>query len=546
MSIIGYGALFDRLILRNSNNLNFGLLGFLGLFFISSISYFTHLFFPHNYLHNSILTLLGFIFFIYFFINEKIKVKKESLIIFFLLIIGIFIAKSHDDFPYYHLPNALHFAENKLEFGLGNLNHGFKHHSSIFYLYSVFNLPLIQHYIFNVLNFFFLIFAVNFLYETIDEDIKNYKFDNNCLLKIIFLILFVSVFNRIAEYGTDITGQLLVGVLICIIIDLATKLNSSKNFLNNILLVFTLFVYLITIKTYFIIYLILPIILVFFFRNKILIIKEFFISKLFIFLFSVGILFVILNISSTGCLVYPVVKLCFPEIFYWGLKLETINYLSSWYEVWSKAGAGPDFRENDPLVYIQGINWVENWIDKYFFTKVSDFLLAIFLGLLIVYFVFKKNFQLVKNKFNKNLISIFFGLVFLLLIWFFKFPSLRYGGHILIISIIIIPFSLFFNFVNYKQIEIRKKFTILFSIAVLIFISKNILRIHKEFNYSAVDYFKSFPIYFTDKVDYQIEFIDNEKIYKVDGMCWATPSPCFRNINKRIERKYNYRIYLNK
>ena len=150
MSIIGYGALFDRLILRNSNNLNFGLLGFLGLFFISSISYFTHLFFPHNYLHNSILTLLGFLFFIYFFINEKIKVKKESLIIFFLLIIGIFIAKSHDDFPYYHLPNALHFAENKLEFGLGNLNHGFKHHSSIFYLYSVFNLPLIQHYIFKI------------------------------------------------------------------------------------------------------------------------------------------------------------------------------------------------------------------------------------------------------------------------------------------------------------------------------------------------------------------------------------------------------------
>jgi len=227
------------------------------------------------------------------------------------------------------------------------------------------------------------------------------------------------------------------------------------------------------------------------------------------------------------------------------LKLETINYFSSWYEVWSKAGAGPDFRENDPLVYIQGINWVENWIDKYFFTKVSDFLFSIFLGLSIVYFVFKKDFQLVKNKLNKNLILIFFGLVFLLLIWFFKFPSLRYGGHILIISIIIIPFSLFFNFVNYKQIDIRKKFTILFSIAVLIFISKNVLRIYKEFNYSAVDYFKSFPIYFTDKVDYQIKFIDNEKIYKVDGMCWAIPSPCLRNINQRIERKYNYRIYLN-
>ena len=53
----------------------------------------------------------------------------------FLLIIGVFLAKSHDDFGYYHLPNALHFSQNKIEFGLGNLNHGFKHHSSIFYLY---------------------------------------------------------------------------------------------------------------------------------------------------------------------------------------------------------------------------------------------------------------------------------------------------------------------------------------------------------------------------------------------------------------------------
>ena len=58
--------------------------------------------------------------------------------------------------------------------------------------------------------------------------------------------------------------------------------------------------------------------------------------------------------------------------------------MSSWYEIWSKAGAGPDFREQDPLVYIQKFNWIENWINRYFFTKVTDFLISIFIGYILI------------------------------------------------------------------------------------------------------------------------------------------------------------------
>ena len=57
-----------------------------------------------------------------------------------------------------------------------------------------------------------------------------------------------------------------------------------------------------------------------------------------------------------------------------------------------KAGAGPNFRVDNPESYIQGFNWVSNWIDKYFFNKVLDFLAGISFLILIVYItLFKKS-----------------------------------------------------------------------------------------------------------------------------------------------------------
>ena len=59
-----------------------------------------------------------------------------------------------------------------------------------------------------------------------------------------------------------------------------------------------------------------------------------------------------------------------------------------------KSRAGPNFRVEDPLIYIQKLNWLNNWIDKYFFTKVSDFLFAVFMCILIVSVIFRENIKL--------------------------------------------------------------------------------------------------------------------------------------------------------
>ena len=71
-----------------------------------------------------------------------------------------------------------------------------------------------------------------------------------------------------------------------------------------------------------------------------------------------------------------------------------------WYEQWSKAGASPNFRVDNPELYVSGFNWVKNWIDIYFFNKVSDNILVIITISLVVFF-----FLFIKQK-NKALMFI--------------------------------------------------------------------------------------------------------------------------------------------
>ena len=59
---------------KNKECLNLGLLGFTGFFLLSSISYFTHLFFPHNFTHNLIILFLGILS---LFIKENNKNNIE-------------------------------------------------------------------------------------------------------------------------------------------------------------------------------------------------------------------------------------------------------------------------------------------------------------------------------------------------------------------------------------------------------------------------------------------------------------------------------------
>ena len=89
-----------------------------------------------------------------------------------------------------------------------------------------------------------------------------------------------------------------------------------------------------------------------------------------------GIFVLHVNFANTGCLIYPIKKLCFSK-FSWAMSEHEINRMSKHFEVWSKAGHTPNSRVENPEEYIKGINWVGGWFKNYFFNKVSDTLLGI-------------------------------------------------------------------------------------------------------------------------------------------------------------------------
>ena len=113
ISVVGYGLIFQS-ILKNYLYLEFeyNLLG--SLFFLIFLSFFTHFFFSHGYIHNLIILLTGFLSFIFFFFREKKIFKKYFiyiLLIFLLLIISFLTAKTHDYFPYYHFPYTYYLTQ---------------------------------------------------------------------------------------------------------------------------------------------------------------------------------------------------------------------------------------------------------------------------------------------------------------------------------------------------------------------------------------------------------------------------------------------------
>ena len=121
--------------------------------------------------------------------------------------------KTHDDFFYYHFPYTVSLIEFKKIFGLGNLEHGFRTPSSIFYLNSLFYLPILEKSLINSGAIFFLIFSNIFLIQKIFNRLKNKKHDFILVLSLLSLIFINTIFYRLAEHGTDRSALILIFIL---------------------------------------------------------------------------------------------------------------------------------------------------------------------------------------------------------------------------------------------------------------------------------------------------------------------------------------------
>ena len=158
--------------------------------------------------------------------------------------------------------------------------------------------------------------------------------------------------------------------------------------------------------------------------------------------------------------------------------------MNNHYELWSKGGLTPTSRVSNPDEYIQGLYWVKNWIDIYFFNKVSDFILGLILTIVIVVFFFKRQFFRKEiKKINKYVYLIYLIIMILGVEWFYNHPALRYGGYCIIALLLFIPICLKLDANNIDYKNYNKSITILLIIIILVFNIRNFNRIVKEMNF---------------------------------------------------------------
>ena len=528
-SVLGYGLFLLRIVEKKKEITNFGYVGLIGIFFLIFYSYVSNIFIAHSELHNIIFLIIGLIFFLLTLKKKYLLLKKELIFtftIFIFLFISSLIFKNHDDFPYYHFPYTYYLTQQSLFIGIGQFNHGFRTPSSIFYLNSLLYLPIVKYYLFNFSSIYILGFAnIILLKKThsffISLNIKD-KFKQNInYINFLSLFLFVFInifFYRIGEHGTDRSAQILIFLLIVIILEFFYYQKIKK---LDLLFIYILLGLIISLKSFYILYLIilLPLFIFVFEKYKNLILTfEYFIKNKFFVLFTILLIFIIgTYFINTGCLIYPISFTCF-ENFSWALPINEVQRMNNWYELWSKAGANPNFRVVGPDEYILKFNWVGNWIDSYFFNKVSDFILGVIFVIIVFLILFVKKSDYKKKQISKYALFTYFILILLAFEWFYNHPALRYGGYCLISLILFIPTSFYLSSFTRDIKKFTNSVTILILLTSIIFLGRNINRINKE-----AELYKYMPI--------------NKTFFKVDNHYFRIQNQMEKTLNNENKVK---------
>ena len=248
------------------------------------------------------------------------------------------------------------------------------------------------------------------------------------------------------------------------------------------------------------------------------------------------------NFFNTGCFVYPVSVSCLPN-FSWSFDVQLVNQMNDWYEQWSKAGAGPNFRVDNPQEYIKFFNWVPNWIDVYFFNKVSDFVLGVLFTVLVVFFIFNSKTQ---NKIEfRNVFLIYLIMMTLFFEWFYNHPALRYGGYCIISSLIFLPIAkILEKRVSLKNKNLNIKFKVLLILGFIIFFGRNLDRIYNEkevYGYNPLVQ----PYYSFNNQFFSIQNKFEKLIKNYENCAKDTNNKCSKDLEPKVIKSFGKYIFIN-
>ncbi len=465
-----------------------------------------------------------------FFLNIKLKKKLLIYLLIFLVLIPIYISqKYHEDFGYYHLPYIINLINEKIIFGLANVNRAFVHNSiwiniqSIFYFKDNFNYVSIPTFLIYSL---FIIYSIERIVIKKESNISGYFL----IVSIFYLIL---KFTRISEFGNDIPSIIFSILSIYNFLRFNEEKEigvKKKKFYNNF--AFTLFAILIKFSS-------IPIILLtlhLFFKNYKILIQDIFRFH-YIFIYLICLSFFLQQFIYTGCLVFPSKLSCFDVSWFNEYFLSAKDRL----ELVNKSYFGAAKEILSEKEYLRNFTWIPFWF-KRSYPGILEHLLTMSLPLILFLLFLKKKTQ-VSQKFNDLKYFIFFT-IFGFLFWLNFSPVYRFGIIYFLSLIFLITF-----FIYEKKIFSEKIFVIFLSLFLFFNFSKNINRVNKE-----------------DQIFFGIKKIDNNYILnpknninmistfqpdinanaaKGNGwqgrLCWDIKFICTKN-KISIQKRYNYYI----
>ena len=526
LSIVGLGQLINT----NKNNEfinNF----FFGLIVLSFLITLIHFFVKISLIVTILILISGLLIISKNFLTNKIKLNDDYILylIIFLILIPLYISqKYHEDFGYYHLPYVINVINEKIIFGLANINNAFVHNSlwlnilPFFYIEDNYNLIMTPTFLIYIM---FIIFSVRQIIERQDQKISSFFLT----VATFYLIL---KFTRLSEFGNDIPSMIFSSLAVYYFFRFLEEIDLKKKkdyFFKN--LSFSLFAILIKFSS-------IPVVVLtiyLFFKNYKFLIKEIFHFN-FIIIYILCIMFFAQQFIYTGCFIFPSNLSCFDVSWF------DQNFLNSKHKL-ELINKSYFVTARDILTekeYLNNFNWVSYWFKKNFI-EISEHLGTMIIPVMLyIFFLKKENNQ---NPISYKKLSFFYFFVLVSFIFWLEFSPVYRFGIIYFISIVFLLGYFFYV----KKIFSRKIFFNLIFIFLFFNLAKNLERLSNENNiFVGIKKIKnlSIPNTYHSKNTIQIlkpDLASNAK--EGNGwqgrLCWDIDFICTKN-KVVIEKKNSY------
>ncbi|MDA9758969.1 hypothetical protein N9V11_02895 [Candidatus Pelagibacter sp.] len=459
LSIAGLGQLINT-NKKNEFINNF----FFGLIVLSFLITLLHFFVKISLIVTIFILISGLLIISKNFLTNKIKLNDDYILYFiiFLILIPLYISqKYHEDFGYYHLPYVINVINEKIIFGLANINNAFVHNSlwlnilPFFYIEDNFNLIMTPTFLIYIM---FIIFSVHQIIKRQDQKISSFFLT----VATFYLIL---KFTRLSEFGNDIPSMIFSSLAIYYFFRFLEEIDFKKKkdyFFKN--LSFSLFAILIKFSS-------IPVVILtiyLFFKNYKFLIKEIFHYN-YIIIYILCIMFFAQQFIYTGCFIFPSNLSCFDVSWF------DQNFLNSKHKL-ELINKSYFVTARDILTekeYLNDFNWVSYWFKKNFI-EISEHLGTMIIPVLIyIFFLKKENNQ---NLINYKKLSFFYFFVLVSFVFWLEFSPVYRFGITYFISIVFLLGYFFYV----KKIFSRKVFFNLIFIFLFFNLAKNLERLSNE------------------------------------------------------------------